>query len=86
LNYENADIPPQLIAGFGGDALDSAPSDLSGTNISGTRVKDGIAIGGFGFLLMTREHRGWRIDVHRVDGSVERVCRFANRRLDCPKT
>jgi hypothetical protein len=86
LNYENADIPPQLIAGFGGDALDSAPADLSGTNISGTRVKDGIAIGGFGFLLMTREHRGWRIDVHRVDGSVERVCRFANRRLDCPKT
>jgi hypothetical protein len=86
LNYENADIPPQLIAGFGGDKLDTAPADLSGVNVSGTRVKDGISIGGFGFLLMTRERKGWRIDVHRVDGSVERVCRFGNRRLDCPKS
>jgi hypothetical protein len=86
LNYDNADIPPQLIAGFGGDKLDAAPADLSGTNISGMRVKNGISIGGFGFLLMTRERKGWRIDVHRMDGSIERVCRFANRALDCPKT
>jgi hypothetical protein len=86
LNYENADIPPQLIAGFGGDKLDAAPADLSGTNISGMRVKDGISIGGFGFLLMTHERKSWRIDVHRVDGSIERVCRFANRKLDCAKS
>jgi len=85
LNYDNADIPPQLIAGFGGDKLDAAPADLSGTNISGTHVSNGIGIGGFGFLMMTRERKGWRIDVHRVDGSIERVCRFADRKLDCPK-
>jgi len=85
LNYEDKRLPPQLIAGFGGDALDAAPADLSGLNLSGTRVKDGVSLGGFGFLMMTREHRGWRIDVHKVDGAIERVCRFANRQLDCPK-
>lgn len=85
LNYDNKLLPPQVIAGFGGDALDAAPADLSGVNLSGTRVKDGISIGGFGFLLMTHEHGGWRIDVHRVDGTIEKVCRFANRQLDCPK-
>lgn len=84
LNYEGK-LPPTLIAGFGGDALDAAPADLAGINLSGTRVKDGVSIGGFGFLLMTRERSGWRIDVHKRDGSIERVCRFANRRLDCPK-
>jgi hypothetical protein len=85
LNYRDPKLPPQLIAGFGGDALDAAPADLSGVNLSGTRVKDGISLGGFGFLMMTHEHGGWRIDVHRMDGSIEKVCRFANRRIDCPK-
>jgi len=85
LNYDNKLLPPQIIAGFGGDSLDAAPADLSGVNLSGTRVKDGLSIGGFGFLLMTHEHGGWRIDVHKMDGSIEKVCRFANRRLDCPK-
>ncbi|MGN6514821.1 MAG: metallophosphoesterase [Rhizomicrobium sp.] len=84
LNYADK-LPPTLIAGFSGDALDTAAADLSGVNLSGTRVKDGISVGGFGFLLMTREKSGWRIDVHKRDGSVERVCRFADRRLDCPK-
>ncbi|HVW11191.1 MAG TPA: metallophosphoesterase, partial [Bryobacteraceae bacterium] len=86
LNYADAKLPPQLIAGFGGDALDTAPADLAGLNLSGTQVKDGISLGGFGFLIMTREPKGWRIDVHKMDGAIEKVCRFANRRLDCPKS
>jgi hypothetical protein len=48
-------------------------------------VKDGISLPGFGFLLMTQEGSDWRIDVHGVDGAIERVCRFAKRRLDCPE-
>ncbi|HEY2034614.1 MAG TPA: metallophosphoesterase [Rhizomicrobium sp.] len=85
LNYDDKQLPPQLIAGFGGDALDATPADLSGLNLSGTQVKDGLSLGGFGFLIMTRERGGWRIDVHKMDGIIERVCHFANRRLDCPK-
>jgi hypothetical protein len=82
MNY-HGDLPPQLIAGFGGDNLDAAPPDLSGINLAGTTVKDGISLGGFGFLMMVREQPGWRIDVYRVDGTIEEHCKFAGRRLDC---
>src|SRR6202789_4284655 len=84
LNYAG-DAPPQLIAGFGGGNLDATPADLSGVNLSGQQVKDGLSLPGFGFLLMTRDGDAWRIDVHKVDGTIEEVCRFANRRLDCAK-
>jgi hypothetical protein len=84
LNYRQQ-LPPQLIAGFGGDNLDSAPADLSGTNLSGTTVKDGLSLGGFGFLMMVRETADWRIDVYRVDGTIQEHCTFADRRLDCTK-
>ena len=84
LNYSGG-APPQLIAGFGGDNLDTTPADLSGVNLSGEGVKDGFSLPGFGFLLMTREADGWRIDVHKVDGAIEEVCRFANQRIDCAR-
>jgi hypothetical protein len=84
INYAGT-APPQLIAGFGGDNLDTTPADLSGVNLSGQAVKDGLSLPGFGFLLMTREADGWRIDVHAVDGTIEEVCHFADRRLDCAK-
>jgi hypothetical protein len=84
MNYRGS-APPQIIAGFGGDNLDSAPSDLSGANLGGGHVKDGISIGGFGFLMMEREKTGWRIDVYKVDGTIEKVCRFASRTLTCAK-
>jgi hypothetical protein len=82
MNYRG-ELPPQLIAGFGGDNLDAAPPDLSGINLAGTTVKDGISLGGFGFLMMVREQPGWRIDVYRVDGTIEEHCKFAGRRVDC---
>jgi Calcineurin-like phosphoesterase len=84
LNYRH-NLPPGLVAGFGGDALDAAPPDLSGLNLSGTTVKTGLSLGGFGFLLMTRAKIGWKIDVYKVDGTVEERCHFAKRRLDCAK-
>jgi hypothetical protein len=84
INYEG-DHPPQLLAGNGGDKLDKASASLANTNLGTWHVKDGISLPGFGFLLMTQEGTGWRIDVHGVDGAIERICRFANDRLDCPE-
>lgn len=84
LNYDGG-APPQLVAGFGGGNLDATPADLSGVNLSGQQVKDGLSLPGFGFLLMTRDGDAWRIDVHKVDGTIEEVCRFAAGRLDCAK-
>jgi hypothetical protein len=84
INYEG-DHPPQLLAGNGGDKLDRASASLANTNLGTWHVKDGISLPGFGFLLMTQDGENWRIDVHGVDGAVERVCIFAKGRLDCPE-
>jgi hypothetical protein len=84
LNYAGH-APPQLVAGFGGGNLDTTPADLSSAHLSGQLVESGLSLPGFGFLLMTREGEGWRIDVHRVDGAIEEICHFAQRRIDCVK-
>jgi hypothetical protein len=84
MNYRK-NLPAAIVAGFGGDALDAAPPDLSGINLSGTTIKEGLSLGGFGFLMMTREKSAWRIDVYRVDGTIEERCDFAQRHLHCEK-
>lgn len=89
INYDKDDhVPPQVVAGFGGDLLDPTPRNLHGTVFQGdtpVRVADGLSIGGFGFLLMTKNDDGWTIDVHDVHGHVERQCTFQDGRVDCPK-
>ncbi|MGH6871319.1 MAG: metallophosphoesterase family protein [Rhizomicrobium sp.] len=81
MNYASG--APTIVAGFGGDNLDVTPKDLSGANLSGKYVKDGLSIGGFGFLIMVPEPGGWRINVHGVDGKIEHVCHFTRGRVDC---
>lgn len=83
LNYDQG--PPQIIAGNSGDNLDNVPEDLSGANLSGGRVKDGMSVPGFGFLLLTRESNGWAIDVYRRDGTRERWCQVMRRHVGCGK-
>jgi hypothetical protein len=85
INYA-ARVPPQILAGHGGDNLDPTPLDLKGGTFqgnSGVQVKDGLSVGGFGFLLMSKNDAGWTIDLYRVDGTTEGQCTFANGRLDC---
>jgi hypothetical protein len=88
LNYADTPrVPPQIVAGFGGDRLDPQPSNLRGTIFqgdSGVRVIDGLSIGGFGFLLLTKTDDGWMIDVHDWRGRIERQCVFRAGRVDCP--
>jgi hypothetical protein len=88
INYgREPHVPPQIVAGFGGDLLDETPSHLRGAVFqgdSGVRVSDGISIGGFGFLVMTKTETGWTIDVHDWQGRIERQCVFHAGRLDCP--
>jgi hypothetical protein len=89
LNYGAKDhVPPQIVAGFGGDTLDPTPSVLKGSVFqgkSGVIVKDGLSLPGFGFLLMTKDADGWTINVHDVAGKIERICLFRSGRVDCPK-
>jgi Calcineurin-like phosphoesterase len=89
LNYTQ-DVPPQIVAGNGGDDLLITPKNLRGTQFlghSGVTVADGLSVGGFGFLLMTRAENGWTIDLYDSAGNKTRTCRFTTGhpgRLDCP--
>jgi hypothetical protein len=82
INYAGK-IAPQLIAGNGGDNLDSAPADLTGLNVGGLPVASGITMPGFGYLLLTHSGAGWNIDVFDVRGAKERMCVFATGKLSC---
>lgn len=91
LNYQtrtHAALPPQIVAGHGGDNLDPQASNLAGTmfqGLSGVGVKDGMAVGGFGFLLMTKSVKGWTVDLYKVDGTTEGQCQFEAGRVDCKR-
>lgn len=85
INYTQK-VPPQIVAGNGGDNLDPTPSDLVGTTFqghAGVKVKDGLSVGGFGFLLMTKQPTGWTIDLYKADGTTEGQCVFSGGRIDC---
>ena len=82
--------PPQIVAGNGGDNLLVTPANLIGAAFqghSGVHVKDGLSVGGFGFLLLTRGTRGWTIDLYDAAGVAEGQCvfTFVSDRVDCPK-
>ncbi|MBV9043696.1 MAG: metallophosphoesterase [Alphaproteobacteria bacterium] len=86
INYDGK-VPPQIVAGHGGDNLDPTPLNLKGTifqGSSGVHVKDGLSVGGFGFLMMTRTSKGWSIELYDSDGTPKRTCTFASGRVDCP--
>jgi hypothetical protein len=89
INYGDSDhVPPQIVAGFGGDALVVTPPNLKGAIFqgdSGVHVKDGLSLPGFGFLLLTKNAQGWAVDVYDVHGAIERRCLFQAGRVDCPK-
>jgi hypothetical protein len=86
INYKDK-VPPQILAGGGGDLLDKTPEDLKGAifqGSSGVSVKDGLSINGFSYLFMTKAAAGWDIAVLDQDGALLRKCTFAGGRVDCP--
>ena len=88
INYE-AKVPPQIVAGHGGDNLDPTPTNLHGAIFqghSGVRVKDGLSVGGFGFLLLSREsgQEGWSVTLYDSSGAPQRQCQFTGGRVSCP--
>jgi hypothetical protein len=87
INYRNHRVPPQIVAGHGGDNLDVTPVDLRGTVFqghSGVQVDNGLSVGGYGFLLMTRTAKGWSIQLYDSTGAPERQCSFDGKSLSCP--
>jgi hypothetical protein len=48
------------------------------------KVKDGLSVAGFGFLLMTRQGKKWNVDLFDSNAKYLRECIFADGRIDCP--
>jgi hypothetical protein len=89
INYDGK-VPPQIVAGHGGDNLDVTPLNLHGAVFqghSGVGVKDGLSVRGFGFLMMTREagSEGWAIQLYDSAGVPGVQCRFETGRVFCLK-
>lgn len=87
INYNK--VPPQIVAGHGGDNLDHTPSDLSLAVFqggAGVAVTNGISIHGFGFLTMTRDanHRDWSIQLYDSDGTPTTLCLLKSGKVSCP--
>ena len=92
INYAGK-IPPQIVAGNGGDSLHVTPADLSGAIFqgqSGVSVKDGLSVGGFGFMMLVRGEGRWTIDLYDAQGNAKGQCIFTpgsgevSGRVDCP--
>ncbi len=88
INYQ-AKIPPQIVAGNGGDNLDVTPLDLRGTTFlgdSGVRVKTGLSVRGFGFMMLTRAKgsESWTIELYDSEGNPIEQCAYQNRSVFCP--
>ncbi len=76
--------PPQLIAGTGGDVLDTGvPADLAGLISGGWAIHDGHSATSFGYAVMERQKSGWTVVAHKPDGSVLEQCRLDHGRIDC---
>ena len=87
INYDKPSVPPQIVGGNGGDNLDVTPGDLRGAvfpGTSGVGVKSGLSVGGFGFLIMTRNKTGWSIQLYDSTGKPTRHCVFAAHSVLCP--
>ncbi len=92
VNYDG-DVPPQIVAGNGGDSLHRTPRNLKGAIFqghSGVTVKDGLSMGGFGFLLFIRAGDDWTIELYDAQGSAQGQCRLTaatgteKPRVSCP--
>jgi len=87
INYQ-AKIPPQIVAGNGGDNLDVTPLDLRGTTFigdSGVQVKTGFSVRGFGFMMLTRVagNAGWTIELYDSSGAPIKQCAYQDRSVFC---
>jgi hypothetical protein len=83
INYPSR-LPPQIIAGTGGDLLaEDFPSELPA--LKGPREPNGLGVapGGFGFALLERGELGWRVGIYDQTGRERHSCVLHARRFAC---
>lgn len=83
-NYDRG-LPPQLVAGHGGDDLDTrAPTDPAGLAVGNAHILSGVTMPGrFGFVIAERDGTSWTFTNRDVNGRVLATCRLGERILTC---
>jgi hypothetical protein len=78
--------PAALVAGHGGDNLDTELSDSIGTaypSAEAVRIDSVAHAHSFGYLLLERGTNGWTVSARRRDGSTLTVCTLRGTHLAC---
>jgi len=78
------DLPAQIVAGSGGDMLDSMPQTLLGLTVGDATVESGRgAAGVYGFALMERGENEWRLTEYDLHDKALVRCSLRGRKLAC---
>jgi Calcineurin-like phosphoesterase len=86
LSYDfGPERPVQLIVGTGGDKLqDLGSTPITGTELDGMTVRDGIALARYGYLVLDRNPvGGWDGVLYAPDDTVLARCRLSGRSVNC---
>ena len=78
------DLPAQIVAGSGGDMLDSMPQTLLGLTLGDATVESGRGVAGvYGFALMERGENEWRLTEYDLHDKALVRCALRGRKLAC---
>jgi Calcineurin-like phosphoesterase len=79
------DLPAQVIAGAGGDALDAfAPTELDGMRLGDATVDKGRGVAGaFGFGILARGEDAWSLTQFDARGNPLARCQLQGRKVSC---
>jgi len=78
------DLPAQIVAGSGGDMLDTMPKTLLGLTVGDATVETGRGVAGvYGFALMERGENEWRLSEYDLHDQALVRCALRGRKLVC---
>jgi len=78
------DLPAQIVAGSGGDILDTMPQKLVGLAVGDATVESGRGVAGvYGFALMERAESEWRLTEYDLHDKALVRCSLRGRKLAC---
>ena len=78
------DLPAQIVAGSGGDKLDAMPQQLVGLTVGDATVESGRgAAGVYGFALLERGDKEWRLSEFDLHDQPLVRCALRGRKLAC---
>ena len=76
--------PAQLVVGEGGDASDEISQPVNpGIDIDGVKLRQGLAIPDYGYVVLHRTKQGWSGTVHALTDQVLARCRLHEREIAC---